>query len=218
MKVSPFIDKWGRFDTLGSVVDRKKLAAAFRVQGWVLTAAQLAGLGVYPRRQQELLAAGWMERVGRGLYQWQEADITEKHSLVLAQRLAPRGVVCLVSALVFHRLTTQRSPEVWMAFERDADKFPARQVVRIRPVRFSGPAFHEGIEQHRVDGAVLRVYSVAKTVVDCFRFRNKIGLDVALEALRDGWRERRFVMDDITRLARLCRVANVMQPYLESLV
>ena len=105
-----------------------------------------------------------------------------------------------------------------MAFERDADKPPARQVVRIHPVTFSGPAFQEGIEQHRVEGAVLRVYSVAKTVVDCFRFRNKVGLDVALEALREGWRERRFVMDDVARLARLCRVANVMQPYLESLV
>ncbi|HTW93045.1 MAG TPA: type IV toxin-antitoxin system AbiEi family antitoxin domain-containing protein [bacterium] len=200
------------------MVERKKLATAFRAQGWVLTAAQLAGLGVYPRRQQELLAAGWMERVGRGLYRWQEADITEQHSLVIAQRLAPRGVVCLVSALVFHRLTTQRTPEVWMAFERDRDKPPARPAVRMHPVKFSGPAFREGIEQHRVEATELRVYSVAKTVVDCFKFRNKVGLDVALEALREGWRERRFVMDDITRLARLLRVANVMQPYIESLV
>ncbi len=200
------------------MTDRKKLAAAFRAQGWVLTAAQLAELGVYPRRQQELLAAGLMERVSRGLYRWQNADITEQHSLVLAQRLAPRGVVCLLSALVFHRLTTQRAPEVWMAFERDVDKPPARQAVRIHAVRFSGPAFHEGIERHRVDGAGLHVYSVAKTVVDCFRNRNKIGQDVALEALHEAWRERRFLMDDVTRLARLLRVANVMQPYLESLV
>jgi predicted transcriptional regulator of viral defense system len=200
------------------MIDRKKLAAAFRAQGWVLTATQLAALGVYPRRQQEVLSAGLMERVGRGLYRWREADVTEQHSLVLAQRLAPRGVVCLLSALVFHRLTTQRAPEVWMAFERDTDKPSARQVVVIHAVRLSGPSFHEGIERHRVDGAELRVYSVAKTVVDCFRFRNKIGLDVALEALREAWNERRFQMDDVTRLARLLRVAGVMQPYLESLV
>lgn len=200
------------------MVDRRKLEAAFRAQGWVLTAAQLASLGVHPRRRQELLAAGLTERLARGLYRWRKGDVTEKHSLVLAQRLAPRGVVCLISALVFHRLTTQRSPEVWMAFERDADKPPARQVVRMHPVKFSGPAFHEGIEEHRVQGAALRVYSVAKTVVDCFRCRNKVGLDVALDALREGWRERAFAMDDVTRLARLCRVANVMQPYLESLV
>lgn len=204
--------------TAVKTIDRKKLAAAFRARGWLLSAAQLAELGVYSRRRQELLAAGWMERVGRGLYRWQGADITEKHSLVLAQRLAPRGVVCLISALVFHRLTTQRSPEVWMAFERDADKPPRRQVARIHAVKFSGPAFHEGIERHRVEGVELRVYSVAKTVVDCFRYRNKVGLDVALEALREGWRERKFRMDDVTRLARQCRMANVMQPYLESLV
>lgn len=201
-----------------SAIDRKELAAAFRAQGWVLSAGQLAKLGVYPRRRQELLAAGRMERIGRGLYRWQGADITEKHSLVLAQRLAPRGVVCLFSALVFHRLTTQRSPEVWMAFERDADKPPTRRVAGIRAVKFSGPAFHEGIELHRVEQAGLRVYSVAKTVVDCFRFRNRIGLDVALEALREGWRERRFTMDELTRLAQVCRVGRVMQPYLESLV
>ncbi len=200
------------------MIDRRKLAAAFRAQGWVLTATQLAALGVYPRRQQELLSAGLMERVGRGLYRWHEADITEQHSLVLAQRLAPRGVVCLLSALVFHRLTTQRAPEVWMAFERDTDKPPARQVVVIHAVRFSGPSFHEGIERRRVDGVELRVYSVAKTVVDCFRYRNKVGLDVALEALREAWNERRFQMDEVTRLARLLRVARVMQPYLESLV
>ena len=200
------------------MIDRRKLAAAFRAQGWVLSAGQLEKLGVYPRRQQELLAAGWMERIGRGLYRWQGADITERHSLVLAQRLAPRGVVCLISALVFHRLTTQRSPEIWMAFERDADKPPKRQVVRIHAVKFSGPAFKEGIELHRVEEAGLRVYSVAKTVVDCFRHRNKVGLDVALEVLREGWKERRFKMDEVTRLARLCRASRVMQPYLESLV
>ena len=200
------------------MIDRRKLAAAFRAQGWVLSAGQLEKLGVYPRRQQELLAAGWMERIGRGLYRWQGADITERHSLVLAQRLAPRGVVCLISALVFLRLTTQRSPEIWMAFERDADKPPKRQVVRIHAVKFSGPAFKEGIELHRVEEAGLRVYSVAKTVVDCFRHRNKVGLDVALEVLREGWKERRFKMDEVTRLARLCRASRVMQPYLESLV
>jgi predicted transcriptional regulator of viral defense system len=217
MGLSPFVDKWGEFHTLSRMVDRKRLAAAFRAQGWVLTAAQLAELGVYSRRQQELLSAGLMERIARGLYRWQEADITQQHTLVLAQRLAPRGVVCLLSALVFHRLTTQRAPEVWMAFERDLDKPPSRQVVRIHAVKFSGPAFHEGIEPHRVDGVVLRVYSVAKTVVDCFRYRNKIGLDVALETLREAWNERRFRMDDVTRLTRMLRVAGVMQPYLESL-
>jgi predicted transcriptional regulator of viral defense system len=200
------------------VIDRRKLAAAFRAQGWILTAAQLVEFGVYPRRQQELMAAGLIERVGRGLYRWQGADIGEQHSLVLAQRLAPRGVVCLLSALVFHRLTTQRAPEVWMAFERDVDKPPARQVARIHAVKLSGPAFHEGIERHHVDGVDLRVYSIAKTVVDCFRFRNQVGLDVALEALREAWSRRRFRMDDVTRLARLLRAEQVMQPYLESLV
>jgi predicted transcriptional regulator of viral defense system len=218
MEVSPLVDKWGRLHTLCHMIDRKKLAATFRAQGWILTAAQLAALGVYPRRQQELMSASLMERVGRGLYRWREADINEQHSLVIAQRLAPRGVVCLLSALVFHRLTTQRAPEVWMAFERDVDKPPSRQAVRIHAVKFSGPAFHEGIERHRVNETELRVYSVAKTVVDCFRNRNKVGQDVTLEALRDAWNKRRFRMDEVTRLARLLRVARTMQPYLESLV
>ena len=127
------------------------------------------------------------------------------------------GVVCLLSALRYHNLTTQSPAEVWLALSNTA-RAPKIDVVPLRIVRFSATALAMGIEEHVVEGVPVRVYDPAKTVVDCFKFRNKIGLEVALEALRAGWRERRFTMDQLWRYATICRMTNVMRPYLESLV
>jgi predicted transcriptional regulator of viral defense system len=143
--------------------------------------------------------------------------VTENHSLAEACKRVPRGRVCLLSALQFHHFTTQNPHEVWLALDRKARR-PAEGGVRLKVVRFSGQALTAGVETHTIENVSVPVYVPAKTVADSFKYRNKIGLDVALEALREAWRKRRVTMDELWRYARICRVANVMRPYLESLV
>lgn len=159
---------------------------------------------------------GLIKRVGRGLYIAADAQLSESHSLAQAAKRVPNGVICLLSALQFHDLTTQSPFEIWMAIDRKA-WLPHVPDLPLRFVRFSGPALTEEVQTHRVGGVAVRVYSPAKTVADCFKYRNKIGLDVALEALRDCWRQRKATMDQLWRAAKICRVANVMRPYMESL-
>lgn len=158
-----------------------------------------------------------LERVGRGLYAFPGADLTEHHTLAEAALRVPHGVVCLLSALRFHDLSTQAPYEVWMAIDVKARR-PKEEILPLRIVRFSGEALTAGVEEHEVEGVSVKVYSPAKTVADCFKYRNKIGLDVALEALRDCWRKRLATADELWRYAEVCRVARVMRPYLESLV
>ncbi|MFQ5633222.1 MAG: transcriptional regulator, partial [bacterium] len=134
----------------------------------------------------------------------------------IASKLVPKGVICLLSALSYHKLTTQFPFEVWLAVDR-LTRTPKTDTVPMRIVRFSGQALEAGIEEHEIEGITLRVYNPAKTVADCFKFRNKIGLDVALEALREGWKNKMFTMDDLWQFGKICRVANVMRPYLELL-
>ena len=131
-------------------------------------------------------------------------------------RRVPKGVVCLLSALRFHGLSTQAPFEVWLAIENKAIT-PKLDYPPLRIVRFSGAALTEGVEEHVVDDVTVRITCIAKTVADCFKYRNKIGLDVALEALREAWHEKRMTSDDLWRYAKVCRVANVMRPYLDSL-
>ena len=145
-----------------------------------------------------------------------DARPTENQSLVEACKRVPRGVVCLLSALQFHGLTTQAPFEVWMAVGVRAWA-PRVDYPPLRIVRFSGSALTGGVEERRIGGVPIRVYGPAKTVADCFKFRNKVGLDVALEALRDCRRRRKATMDELWRAARVCRMTNVMRPYLESL-
>jgi predicted transcriptional regulator of viral defense system len=128
----------------------------------------------------------------------------------------PRGVICLLSALRFHNLTTQNPFEVWMAIPHKAWR-PKGEGVRLRLMHLSGHALTSGVEEHRIEGVPVRVFNPAKTVADCFKFRNKIGLDVALEALRDYRRKHRSGMDELWRFAKVCRVTAVMRPYLEAL-
>jgi len=159
---------------------------------------------------------GQLERVGRGLYGLPGREVSAHGSLAEVARRVPKGVVCLLSALRFHDLTTQAPFEVWLAIENKSIA-PKLDFPPLRIVRFSGAALTDGVEEHVVDGVTIRVTGVAKTVADCFKYRNKIGLDVALEALREAWREKRMTSDDLWRYAKICRVANVMRPYLDSL-
>ena len=163
-----------------------------------------------------LTRAGSLERVGRGLYVHAKANVTEHHTLVEATVRVPRGVVCLLSALRFHGLTTQSPHEVWMAIGIKARK-PVTDWPPLRIVRFSGAALGFGVEKHLIENVTVRITSREKTVADCFKYRNKVGLDVALEALRDYLRARRRSVDALMEAAAASRVTNVIRPYLEAL-
>jgi len=183
----------------------------------VLRARDLAQHGIAREYLTRLVRAGLLERTGRGIYILPDTDLTEHHSLAEAAKRFPAGIVCLLSALRFHDLTTQAPFEVWLALPPSA-RAPRAGWPPLRVVRFSGSALTEGVEEHVIERARVRVYSPAKTVADCFKYRNKIGLDVALEALRETWRARRATMDELWRYAEVCRVTTVMRPYLESLI
>lgn len=173
--------------------------------------------GYHPQTLARLVAEGAIERVAPGQYRFSESERTEQQGLVVVAAASPKAVICLLSALSFHQIGTQVPAEVWVALERRS-RAPRIAHPPLRVVRFSGKAMTEGIEKHRIDGQVVRIYGVAKTIADCFKYRNKIGLDVGLEALKDGWRKRRFTIEEIEKFAKICRVERVMRPYLEVLV
>ena len=170
-----------------------------------------------PRQYLRMLEQrGDVRRSGRGLYVLEGAEVSEHHSVAEACKRVPHGVICLLSALRMHGLTTQIPHEVWLAVDRKARK-PHVDYPPLRIVRFSGKALTTGVEKSTIEGVQALVYGPAKTVADCFKYRNKIGLDVAIEALRDCWRRKKATMDELWAAAKVCRVANVMRPYMESL-
>lgn len=187
-----------------------------RAKSSVFRTHDLEAKGVSRPTITKLASKGVLHRVGRGLYVKANADIGENHTLAEIGRRVPNGIVCLLSALRFHNLTTQSPHEIWIAINRKAWN-PKVDYLHLRVVRFSGAAFSEGWQRHVIEGVPVRIYNPAKTVADCFKYRNKIGLDVAIEALREAWRRRACNMSELTRFARICRVSNVMRPYLESL-
>lgn len=176
----------------------------------------LEALGIARVALTRAVRGGQLERIGRGLYGLPARPVSAHGSLAEVARRVPKGVVCLLSALRFHGLTTQAPFEVWLAVGNKAAT-PRLAYPPLRIVRFSGAALTEGVETHEVDGVAVRVTSVAKTVADGFKYRNKIGLDVALEALREAWAGKRMTSDELWHFAKVCRVVNVMRPYLESL-
>jgi len=159
---------------------------------------------------------GKLNRPGRGIYTLPNANVTEHHSYAEVAKRVPNAAICLLSALVFHEIATQSPASVWIALRKGA-RTPVLFSPSLRIVRLSGPSLTEGIENHQVEGIPVRVYSAAKTVADCFKFRNKIGLDVAIEALKDSLRQKKASANEIYRYAKVCRVSNVIRPYLEAL-
>lgn len=186
----------------------------------VTTVAELAKLKLSrPALYRELailLEEGRIVRVRRGAYQVAEALDESDTWLQVIQRY-PQGVLCLLSALAFHELTTQSPPVVWLALPKSA-WHKAEEYPPLRILHYSGEAFTAGVETHQRKGGAVRVYSVAKTVADGFKFRNRIGLDVAIEALREGWQQGRFTLEELDAMARICRVQTVMRPFIEALV
>jgi len=159
---------------------------------------------------------GKLNRSGRGIYTVPDANVTERHSYAEVAKRVPEAVICLLSALAFHEITTQSPASVWIALRKGARK-PVLTSLSLRMVRLSGSSLTEGIEKVQVEGVPVRVYSAAKTVADCFKFRNKIGLDVAIEALKDCLRQKKASISEVYRYAKICRVSNVIRPYMEAL-
>ena len=185
-------------------------------QKGLLRSSDLDALGVPRVYLTRLTASSRLEKVGRGLYRLPESALFEHDSLAIIATRVPQAVFCLLTALQFHELTTQLPRQIWIAMPRGSH-LPRIDYPPVKMVQYSGAAYAQGIEDHERDQVMLRVYSVAKTVVDCFKHRNKIGLDVALEALREARERNQVSADELWRYAKICRVANVMRPYLEAL-
>ncbi|MBI3767526.1 MAG: type IV toxin-antitoxin system AbiEi family antitoxin domain-containing protein [Deltaproteobacteria bacterium] len=182
----------------------------------IIRPADLEAHGIPRGQLYRLMRAGLVERQARGLYVASRHPYTAEHSLAQVAKRVPGGVLCLLTALRFHGLTTQAPAEVWIALPEKARR-PRLDYPRLRVARFSGPALTEGVETHRLENVEVHVYSAAKTVADCFKYRNKIGIDVAVEALREFGRHRRGDATQLARFARVCRVTRIMQPYLDAI-
>jgi predicted transcriptional regulator of viral defense system len=181
-----------------------------------VSARELSAAGIPARAVSRMAARGQLHRVGRGLYTGVEATPSVHQSVIEVTKQAPKAVVCLLSALEIHEVGVQAPFEVWIALPAGTHA-PKGTGTAIRVTRLSGAAFSEGIETVVFDGAPVRVYSLAKTITDCFKLRSKVGLDVALEALREAWKARKVTMDDLARYAKVNRMTNVMRPYIEAL-
>lgn len=190
-----------------------KILKLFRSYG-VLRSSDLEKYGFSRQALKRLADKGLVARIGRGLYRQVDAEVTEHATVVEVCKAFPQGVLCLVSALHFYHLTTQIPHAVSMAVE--AGKRVYRTDLPVQFFRFSGSAFTEGVETHTIEGVNVRVYSPAKTVADCFKLRNAIGLDVALEALQECLKSKRCSIDELWYYAKICRVTNVIRPYMEA--
>ena len=181
-----------------------------------ISARDLRSTDVPRRLLAQMAAHGQLQRVGRGLYAHPDAAPSVHQSLIELATRVPKAVVCLLSALQFHEIGTQAPFEVWIALPAGTHA-PRITYPRLRVVRLSGQAYAAGVDVVMRDGASIRVYKLAKTITDCFKLRNKVGLDVALEALREAWKARKVTIDELWRYAKINRMTNVMRPYLEAL-
>ncbi|MEX2119391.1 MAG: type IV toxin-antitoxin system AbiEi family antitoxin domain-containing protein [Pirellulales bacterium] len=189
----------------------------FNDHGGTLRTGEALAAGIHPRTLYAMRDAGELEQLARGLYRLTDLPPLSEPDLATVAKRVPQAVVCLISALAYHELTTQIPHEVHLALPRTA-RHPILEHPPLRVFRFSLQAFQTGIETHTIDGVPVRMYGPEKTLADCFKFRNKIGLDVALEALRAYRGRRRPKLQHVLEYARLCRVEKVMRPYLEASV
>lgn len=164
----------------------------------------------------DLVDRGVLERSGRGIYRITSLEPSEHHSLLEVAVRVPNAVVSLLSALQFHGIGTQNPGEIWITIDLRARK-PNLEYPPLRVMRASGKAFTAGVEEHLISGREVRVYSIEKTIVDCFKYRNKVGLDVAIEALKDAWSSKKINVDLLWKHAKICRVTNIIRPYIETL-
>lgn len=199
-----------------TVAQRLRALDLLKARG-MLRLKDFVAAGIGPETLARLVREQAVVRPARGLYQLPDADVDAAHSFAEAAVLVPKGVVCLISALQYHGLTLQMPSVVWMAIDRAAWR-PKIDHPPVRFVRFSGSALTEGVERHRIENIDVPITDPARTIVDCFRYRTKIGLDVAMEGLREGLRRRRCTPDELWRYASKARVWSVMRPYVEAMV
>ena len=200
---------------MGTTARERKVIEAFRRAGGVLRTAQALRVGVHQRDLYALRDAGVLEPLSRGVYRLAELPPLADPDLVTVATRMPKAVIALVSALHVHGLTTEIPHEVSIALPRGTAR-PRLGWPPLRVYRMSGAMFTSGIETHERDGVAIRVYGAAKTVADCFKVRNRLGIEVAIEALRTGIAERKFTPAQILRAAKLCRVNGIVRPYLEA--
>ncbi|MEZ4552209.1 MAG: AbiEi antitoxin N-terminal domain-containing protein [Desulfobacterales bacterium] len=183
----------------------------------MIRAKDLEAIGISRNYLYGLCHEGILKKNARGIYTLPNAPVTEHSSLAEIAKRFPHAVVCLLSALAFYEITTQVPHEVWLAVPRGSWK-PNIDYPRLSLTYVTGDAYSFGIQEHNINGVMIKIYSPAKTVADCFKFRNKVGLDVAIEALREVWRSRKASVDELLEAARIDRVSKVMRPYLEATV
>jgi len=198
----------------GNVTSEERALQLIKKRG-IVRSRDLQDHGISRETLRRLRERGGLVQSGRGIYLSTDAPLTEHHSLVEATQRVPKGVICLLSALRFYDLTTQEPHEVWIALSLRSHQ-PIVDYPPLSTVRMNDVTFRAGIETHVIENVPVHIFGVEKTIADCFKYRSRIGLDVALEALHEGWRERRLTMDELWKYARLCRVANVMRPYIEA--
>lgn len=199
---------------MGTPLDRSRLEAAGL--GAFFRPRDIEPLGISFKQLQRLVSQGTVEKLGEGLYRLSEIEPTELETIAMVASAVPNAIVCLLTALRVHEIGTQSPHEVWIALDRKGRK-PTRVPTKLRIVRFSGAMLTYGVIKRTMLGVPVSITSPARTVVDCFRYRNKVGLDVAMEALRDTVRRRKATVDEISRAAEVCRIRTVMKPYLEAL-
>ena len=194
---------------------RREQLSQLAQEAGILRARDLDAHGIARVYLKPLLASGQLVQLGRGLYALADMEVSEYQTLLEAMARAPNGVIALASALRFHGLTTQNPWKVWMLRETGSH-IPQGDYPPLAVFQAKGDSFHQGIEVHTIEGKTLRVTCIAKTVVDCFKYRNKIGLDVALEALKECLNERRATREELRRYAKICRIERIMAPYVEA--
>jgi predicted transcriptional regulator of viral defense system len=195
----------------------KEATALFRRQGGIMRMTAAIKSGIHRRTLYAMRDHGVLELMSRGLYRLADAPPLASPDLVAVAQRVPRGVICLISALAFHDLTTQIPHEVYLAVSRDSEP-PRVDYPPVRVFRFAGPAYSAGIEKRDIDGARVQIFSREKTLADCFKYRNKIGLDTAVEALKRYKQQGRIDAEALLRHAQTCRVAKVIRPYLEAIL
>lgn len=183
----------------------------------VMRSRDVERVGIPREYLLRLMRQGLVRRTGRGVYELSDLVPTEHHSFAVVAKEAPQVVVCLLSALRFHELTTQHPPEVWVGIHVRARR-PRISTVSFRVVRYSEATIKSGVRTHRIEGISVKVFTPAKTVADCFKYRKKVGIDVAIEALKDSLRQKKATVAEIFRYARICRVSRLIRPYLDSSV
>ncbi len=203
-----------RSQTSGAI---KSGAAIFRHRGGILRTREALRLGIHPRTLYAMKKDGWIEEISRGLYRLAQLREMQNPDLVAVSLRIPRGIICLLSALAYHDLTTQIPHKVDIAIPAGSER-PRIVYPPIRIFWFTGRAFEEGIQAHKLDGVPVRIYSPEKTIADCFKYRNKLGLDTPIEALKLYRRRRNRSVATLLKFASTCRVERVMRPYLEAIL